>query len=84
MLSVSVSVPDLVMASPATGLLRVVGFYRWFLILIAVLQYPLHLYMLIAIRESNRDTLGGDSEDSWGFGQIVALTLLGFTEEQQV
>lgn len=42
---------------------------------IALVQYPLHLYMVIAMRASNEGQIYGDSEDDWGFGQIVALVL---------
>lgn len=38
--------------------------------------------MVIAIRESNESSLTGDFENTWGFGQIVALVLFmpTFTE----
>lgn len=42
---------------------------------LAMLQYPLHLYFVIALRASNESLLAGDSENAWGFGQIVALVL---------
>jgi hypothetical protein len=45
----------------------------------AFLQYPLHLYNVFALRASNNHLLQGDSENSWGFGQIVALTMVGQT-----
>ncbi|KAK7224123.1 hypothetical protein V2G26_012126 [Clonostachys chloroleuca] len=43
------------------------------IVLLAMLQYPVHLYMVIALRISNEGNLSGDSENTWGFGQIVAL-----------
>ncbi|KAK5993896.1 hypothetical protein PT974_07334 [Cladobotryum mycophilum] len=46
---------------------------------IAMLQYPLHLYILITLRASNSNLLSGDSENTWGFGQIVTLVSLGST-----
>ena len=46
------------------------------LISTALLQYPLHLYMAIAIRVSNQAFLHGESENKWGFGQVAALALL--------
>jgi hypothetical protein len=49
------------------------------LLFFAMLQYPLHLYMLITLRVSNQGSLVGGSENTWGFGQIVALTLLAAT-----
>ncbi|KAI9154839.1 hypothetical protein HJFPF1_07398 [Paramyrothecium foliicola] len=45
------------------------------IIFIAMLQYPLHLYMVIAMRAVNEPRLTGGSENAWGFGQIVALIL---------
>ncbi|RSL39799.1 hypothetical protein CEP53_013795 [Fusarium sp. AF-6] len=54
--------------------------YRvWALIPLAMGQYPLHLYMAIAIRKGNEKLLEGDSENDWGFGQIVALVLCAAT-----
>lgn len=46
---------------------------------IAMLQYQLHYYMLFSLRRSNQPYLSGESENSWGFGQVVALVLLGST-----
>lgn len=43
---------------------------------LAMLQYPLHIYMIFALRAGNEHRLNGDSENYWGFGQIVALVLL--------
>lgn len=48
-------------------------------VLIATMQYPLHCYMLLALRNSNQSYLAGESENSWGFGQVVALVLRGST-----
>jgi hypothetical protein len=45
------------------------------IVAVALLQYPLHHYMVIAMRASNEGQISGDSEDDWGFGQIVALVL---------
>lgn len=47
----------------------------WAIILMAMIQYPLHLYMVISLRVRNEGLLGGDSENTWGFGQIVSLIL---------
>ena len=44
-----------------------------------VFQYPLHLYFIVTMRRWNADLLVGDSEDTWGFGQILALVLLAPT-----
>jgi hypothetical protein len=52
------------------------GQMRFSVVFIALLQYPLHLYMAVAIRVSNQPYLEGESENTWAFGQIVALVLL--------
>lgn len=49
---------------------------KFSVLLLALIQYPLHTYMVIALREGNDKLLGGDSENYWGFGQVVALILL--------
>lgn len=46
---------------------------------LAIVQYPVHGYMLFALRHSNEAYLSGDSESSWGFGQVVALVLVAAT-----
>jgi hypothetical protein len=43
---------------------------------LAFVQYPLHCYMIYALRASNEQFLTGGSENEWGFGQIVALILV--------
>ncbi|OTB01045.1 hypothetical protein M426DRAFT_323828 [Hypoxylon sp. CI-4A] len=45
-------------------------------LLVAILQFPLHTYMLFTLRNSNEGYLSGDSENVWGFGQVVALALV--------
>jgi hypothetical protein len=54
-------------------------FRRFIIIQLSAMQYPVHLYMIITMRESNADLLKGDSENEWGFAQIVALVLLAST-----
>lgn len=45
---------------------------------LALLQCPLHIYSIFALRASNERYLdGGVSGSDWGFGQIVAMVLLG-------
>ncbi|KAI0131851.1 hypothetical protein BJ170DRAFT_222856 [Xylariales sp. AK1849] len=44
---------------------------------LALFQYPVHSYMIYALRSSNERYLSGDSENEWGFGQVVALVLVG-------
>ncbi|KAK8139462.1 hypothetical protein PG984_002842 [Apiospora sp. TS-2023a] len=54
--------------SPYTSKIIVLG---W-----AFIQYPVHGYMIYALRSSNEGYLSGNSENEWGFGQIVALVLV--------
>ncbi|UNI17402.1 hypothetical protein JDV02_003744 [Purpureocillium takamizusanense] len=51
---------------------------RWVLVT-AFLQFPVHLYMAIALRSANQGYLKGESpnENSWDFGQTTAVVLLG-------
>jgi hypothetical protein len=45
---------------------------------VAAFQFPLHVYSIFALRGSNEALLsGGITEQQWGFGQIVAMILLG-------
>lgn len=45
---------------------------------IAMLQCPLHIYSIFALRASNERYLeDGAEEREWGFGQIAAIVLLG-------
>jgi hypothetical protein len=46
------------------------------LLIVAAVQWPVHVYSVVALRVANRGRLEGDSEDSWGYGQIVAVVLL--------
>lgn len=44
----------------------------------AMLEYPVHLYFMIAIRHVNQPLLEGtEDEDRWDFGQTTAILLLG-------
>jgi hypothetical protein len=59
---------------------------RWMLInldpvllSVAMVQYPLHLYNVFALRAGNQHLLSGESENTWSFGQIVALIMVGQT-----
>lgn len=43
-----------------------------------MLQCPLHIYSIFALRAANEQLLeGGTTEKEWGFGQIAAVVLLG-------
>ena len=44
------------------------------------LQFVLHVYMAISLRVSNQSLLDNPSvEEKWGFGQILAVVMLGAT-----
>lgn len=53
-------------------------------LLLALIQYPLHTYMVIALRQGNDKLLDGDSENYWGFGQVIALISLASSVLQGV
>lgn len=47
-------------------------------LLIALIQYPVHMYSIFVMRATNESHLvQGSSEQDWGFGQVVAAILLG-------
>jgi hypothetical protein len=47
-------------------------------LLVALLQYPVHMYSVFALRAANESRLTqGNTEQDWGFGQVVAVILLG-------
>jgi hypothetical protein len=49
-------------------------------LVLALLQLPLHLYMMIVLRVANTHALQGEhSENEWSFGQTVAVVLFGVT-----
>lgn len=51
---------------------------RW-VFLTALLQFPVHLYMALALRSENQGKLSGEEkhENGWDFGQTTAVVLLG-------
>lgn len=51
---------------------------RWILSS-AFLQFPVHLYMALALRTANQGKLSGEEtqENAWDFGQTTAVLLLG-------
>jgi hypothetical protein len=67
-------IPDLLFGSsiyaPATDL-------QYSILAIAMLQCPLHIYSIFALRASNEHYLEGGSEKEWGLGQIAAVVLIG-------
>ena len=42
----------------------------------AIMQFPLHLYFVVALRASNANRLHNGNENEWNFGQIVPLVTL--------
>jgi lysylphosphatidylglycerol synthetase-like protein (DUF2156 family) len=49
---------------------------RYWLVFLALAQFPVHVYMAAALRTKNKAEK--DVEGQWGYGQVVAiLTLLG-------
>lgn len=51
--------------------------HKFWILSLALGQYPLHTYMVFALRASNQGYLTGDSENEWGFGQVMAMVLVG-------
>lgn len=54
------------------------------IILIAMNQYIMRLYMVHDLRTANENLLSGDSENAWGFGQIVTVILCTATLQECV
>lgn len=51
--------------------------WRKFLLISALIQFPLHLYFMVALRSANMPHLESDeNEDDWDFGQTTAMLLL--------
>lgn len=47
-------------------------------LLLSLLQYPVHMYSVFMLRARNESHLvEGSTEQDWGFGQVVAVILLG-------
>ena len=61
-----------------SGVFAGVGKRRWILLL-AFLHFPLHLYMSIALRQANQGKFEGEDqhENEWDFGQTTAVLTLG-------
>ncbi|KAI1769026.1 hypothetical protein GGR53DRAFT_461814 [Hypoxylon sp. FL1150] len=59
--------------------------FRKPLLVLAGLQFPLHMYMMIKLRTENQPFLEGEeNENSWDFGQTTATILLGLAIGQLV
>ena len=55
-------------------------FWQRMVIIAGALQFILHFYFVIALRISNQELLNNAAlEEQWGFGQILALIMLGAT-----
>ncbi|EHK43731.1 hypothetical protein TRIATDRAFT_16838, partial [Trichoderma atroviride IMI 206040] len=51
--------------------------WRHTILVLAFLQFPVHLYMALALRSANQGKLdGGGYENGWDFGQTTAVILL--------
>ncbi|KAL7923221.1 hypothetical protein ACQKWADRAFT_326142 [Trichoderma austrokoningii] len=51
--------------------------WRHTILVLAFLQFPVHLYMALALRSANQGKLDGDGyENGWDFGQTTAVILL--------
>lgn len=58
---------------------------RKIILILAFLQFPVHLYMTIALRTANQEHLSGEEgENGWDFGQTTAILLLGVTINELV
>ncbi|KAI1501342.1 hypothetical protein F5X99DRAFT_203590 [Biscogniauxia marginata] len=50
------------------------------LVVTAILQFILHAYMMVTVREANQPLLEGvEREDQWDFGQTTTLSLFGLS-----
>ena len=52
---------------------------EYYMLWIAMLQLPLHMYSAFALRASNQHLMTDQSETEWGFGQTVAMIMVGGT-----
>ncbi|KAJ3546279.1 hypothetical protein NM208_g1646 [Fusarium decemcellulare] len=50
-----------------------------YIAIVSLVQGTIHLGVAIALRIRNKKELHGDSESTWGFGQIISLLLLAGT-----
>ena len=54
--------------------------YQQTAIVVGLAQFILHLYIAISLRISNQSLLNDPSlEEQWGFGQVLAVVMLGAT-----
>jgi hypothetical protein len=59
---------------------KMTNLFQVTLVQIALLQCPVHIWSIFALRFSNTDKFDdGSVEQEWGFGQIVAMVLVGAT-----
>lgn len=54
-------------------------------LIVAFLQFPIHLYMALTLRTVNQEYLeGGEDENGWDFGQTTAILLLAMAVSELV
>ncbi|TFB07627.1 hypothetical protein CCMA1212_000083 [Trichoderma ghanense] len=60
--------------------------WRHTILALAFLQFPVHLYMALALRAANQGHLVGDDarENEWDFGQTTAVVLLAMAARELV
>ncbi|RFU78557.1 hypothetical protein TARUN_3673 [Trichoderma arundinaceum] len=57
--------------------------WRHSILILAFLQFPVHLYMALALRSANQGKLEGEPyENSWDFGQTTAVVLLAMAARE--
>lgn len=57
--------------------------WRHTILVLAFLQFPVHLYMALALRSANQGKLdGGGYENGWDFGQTTAVILLAVAAKE--
>lgn len=59
---------------------------RRLVLVLSFLQFPVHLYMAIALRSANQGRLEGEdgNENRWDFGQTTAVLLLGIAVSELI
>ncbi|KAL7951229.1 hypothetical protein V8C42DRAFT_356612 [Trichoderma barbatum] len=57
--------------------------WRHSILILAFLQFPVHLYMALALRAANQGKLEGEvHENAWDFGQTTAVVLLAMAARE--
>ncbi|UKZ49599.1 hypothetical protein TrVGV298_003846 [Trichoderma virens] len=59
--------------------------WRHSILILAFLQFPVHLYMALALRSANQGKLEGEvHENNWDFGQTTAVVLLAMAVRELI